>query len=89
MIDFQITKYIKNQNIFNYLFLTCFLVEFTKLKTSTKLMKESFSVAIKFAAEVELKGLTHMFCLLISFYKVYKKGAFSLDFTLKIMCQIG
>jgi len=46
-------------------------------------MKELFLIAIEFAIKVQLKGLTYMFCLLMSFYKVYKEGAFSLDFILK------
>jgi len=30
-----------------------------------------------------------MFYLLMSFYKVYTKGAFSFDFILKIICHLG
>jgi len=44
---------------------------------------EPFLVAIELVTKVQLNGLTHMFCLLMSSYKVYKKGAFFLDFTLK------
>ncbi len=44
-------------------------------------MKESFLVAIEFATNVQLKGLNHMFCLMMSFYKVYKEGVSLLDFT--------
>ncbi len=51
-------------------------------------MEESFLVAIGFVIEVQLKGLTHMFCFLMPFYKVYKECAFSLDFTLEIMCDL-
>jgi hypothetical protein len=50
---------------------------------------ESLLVATKFASKVQLKGLIHMFDLLMSSYKVYKEGAFFLDFTLKIMCHLG
>jgi hypothetical protein len=52
-------------------------------------VEESFLDAIEFATKVQVKGLTHMFCLLMSFYKVYKKGGFSLNFTLKIMRHLG
>jgi hypothetical protein len=38
---------------------------------------------------MQVKGSTHMFCLLMSSYKVYKEGALSLNFTLKIMCHLG
>ncbi len=37
-------------------------------------MEESFLVAIEFVTKVQVKGLTHMFCLLMSSYKVYKEG---------------
>jgi len=60
-----------------------------KTKTSTKLVEEQFLVTIEFASKVQLKHLTHMFSLLMSSYKVYKEGAFFLDFTLKIMCHLG
>jgi len=33
--------------------------------------------------KVQPNGLTHMFSLLMSSYRIYKKGAFILDFTLK------
>ncbi len=52
-------------------------------------MKESFLVAIEFVIKVQQKGLTHMFCFLMSSYKVYKENAFSLDFTLKTICHLG
>jgi hypothetical protein len=52
-------------------------------------VEESFLVAIEFAIKVQLQGLTHMFCLLMSSYKVYKEGDFFLDFTYKIMCYLG
>jgi hypothetical protein len=52
-------------------------------------MGKSFLVATKFVMKVQLKGLTHMFSFLMSSYKLYKKGAFSLDFTLKIICHLG
>ncbi len=48
-------------------------------------MEESILVMIEFVTKVQLKSLTHMFWMLMSCYKVYKKGAFSLDFTLKII----
>ncbi len=52
-------------------------------------MEDPFLVAIEFVTKVQLKGLTHMFCFLMSSYKAYKKGAFSLDFTLKscVICD--
>ncbi len=53
------------------------------------LVGESFVVAIEFAIKVQLKNLTHMLCLLMSFYSVYKGGSFSFNFTLKIMCDLG
>jgi hypothetical protein len=52
-------------------------------------VKESFLVAIEFVIKVQQKGLTHMFCFLMSSYKVYKENAFSLDFTLKTICHLG
>jgi hypothetical protein len=52
-------------------------------------MDESFLVIIEFAIKVQLKGLTHMFCLLMSSYKVYKEDAFYLDFTFRIMYHLG
>jgi hypothetical protein len=52
-------------------------------------MGESFVVGTNFVIKVQLKDLTHMLCLLMSFYKVYKEGAFSFDFTFKIMCNLG
>jgi len=33
---------------------------------------ESFLVVIKFVTRMQLEGLTHMFCFLMSSYKVYK-----------------
>jgi hypothetical protein len=33
---------------------------------------KSFLVVIKFATKMQLEGLTHMFCFLMSSYKVYK-----------------
>jgi len=50
---------------------------------------ELFLVGIEVTIKVELKGLTHMFCLLMSYYKVYKKRCCFLDFTLKIMSHLG
>jgi hypothetical protein len=52
-------------------------------------MEESFKIVIEVATKVQLKGLTYMFCLLMSFYKVYKEDAFFLDFLWKIMCHLG
>ncbi len=46
-------------------------------------MEESFKIVIEVATKVQLKGLTYMFCLLMSFYKVYKEDAFFSDFLLK------
>jgi hypothetical protein len=37
---------------------------------------------------MQLKDITHMFCSLMSSYKIYKECAFSFDFTLKIMCHL-
>jgi hypothetical protein len=34
---------------------------------------ESFLITTKFSTKVQLKGLTHMLCFLMSSYKVYKK----------------
>jgi len=52
-------------------------------------VEESFLVVIEFVIKAQLKGLTNMFCLLMSSYEVYKEGAFSSNFTLKIMCYLG
>jgi len=41
------------------------------------------------AINEQLKYLTHMLCLWISFYKLYKKGLFSYVLTLKYMCHFG
>jgi hypothetical protein len=41
------------------------------------------------SSKVQLKNLTHMFCLPISSYKVYKKDVFFNVFTLKTMCHLG
>jgi hypothetical protein len=46
-------------------------------------MGESILITIELVTKVQLKGLTHVFYLLMSSYKVYKEGAFFLDFTLK------
>jgi len=54
-----------------------------------KLVEKSFLVAIEFAIKLQLKGLAHMFCFLMSSYKIFKEGALSLDFTLKIICHLG
>jgi hypothetical protein len=54
-----------------------------------KLVEKSFLVAIEFAIKVQLKGLTHMFCVLMSSYKIFEESALSLDFTLKIICHLG
>jgi len=37
----------------------------------------------------QLKDLTHMFCLQIPFYKLYKQGFYYYVFTLKYMCHFG
>jgi hypothetical protein len=37
----------------------------------------------------QLKDLTHMFCLRIPYYKLYKEGLFYYVFTLKYMCHFG
>jgi hypothetical protein len=52
-------------------------------------MGKSFLVAVEFATKVQLKGLTHMFHLLLSSYKIFKEDVFFLDFTLKIICHLG
>jgi len=49
---------------------------------------KSLLVAFEFVIKVQLQDLTHMFCFLKSFYVVYKKDVFSLDFMLKIMCHL-
>jgi len=54
-----------------------------------KLVEESFLVAIEFAIKVQRKGLNYMFCFLMSPYKIFKEGALSLDFILKIICHLG
>jgi hypothetical protein len=52
-------------------------------------VKESFLVAIGFVTKLQLKGLTNMFCVLMSTYKVYKEDVFSFGFfKLKIMCHL-
>ncbi len=39
--------------------------------------------------QLRLKDLTHMFCLRIPCYKLYKEGLFSHIFTLKYKCHFG
>jgi hypothetical protein len=46
-------------------------------------------VATQFATKEQLKDLTHMFCLQIPCYKLYKKGLFSYVFILKCTCHFG
>ncbi len=46
-------------------------------------------VTIQFATNEQLKDLTHMICLQIPCYKLYKEGLFSYVFTLKYMCHFG
>jgi hypothetical protein len=46
-------------------------------------------VAIQIVTNEQLKYLTHMFCLQISCYKLYKEGLFSYVLTLKYMCHFG
>ncbi len=52
-------------------------------------MEESFEIEIEFATKVQVKGLTHIFCFIMSSSNVYKKDAFSLNFTFKILCHLG
>jgi hypothetical protein len=42
-----------------------------------------------FATNEQLKDLTHMLCLWISYYKLHKKGLFSYVLTSKYMCHFG
>jgi hypothetical protein len=49
----------------------------------------SVIVATQFATNEHLKYLTHMFCLRIQCYKLYKEGLFFYVFTLKYMCHFG
>jgi len=53
-------------------------------------MWDNFSlIAAQYAINVQLKDLTHMFCLWISSHKLYIKNVFYYVFTLKYMCQFG
>jgi hypothetical protein len=47
------------------------------------------TVAIQFIMNEQLKDLTHMFCLQIPWYKLYKESLFSYVLTLKYMCHFG
>ena len=49
----------------------------------------SVIVVTQFATNEQLKDLTHMFCLQIPCYKLYKQGFISYVFTLKYMCHFG
>jgi hypothetical protein len=49
----------------------------------------SVIIATQFATNEQLKDLTHMFCLRIPCYKLYKEGLFSYVLTLKYMCHFG
>jgi hypothetical protein len=46
-------------------------------------------IVTQFATNEQLKDLTHMFYLRISYYKLYKKGLFSYVLTSKYMCHFG
>jgi hypothetical protein len=47
------------------------------------------SIATQFATKEQLKGSTHMFCLQIPCYKLYKKGLFFYVLTLKYLCHMS
>ncbi len=49
----------------------------------------SVIVVIQFATNEQLKDLTHMFCLRIPCYKLYKENLFFYVLTLKYMCHFG
>jgi hypothetical protein len=51
--------------------------------------ENTFLNAIQFATKTQLENLTHMFWPSISFWKLYKKGAFSYVFTIKNMWHLG
>jgi len=63
--------------------------ECLSVQSSTNLPYNCNSIAIQFATKEKLKDLTHMFCLPIPCYKLYKKGLFSYVFTLKYMWYFG
>ncbi len=46
-------------------------------------------VATQFAINEQLKDLTHMLCLWIPCYQLYREGLFSYILTLKYMCHFG
>jgi hypothetical protein len=46
-------------------------------------------VATQFAINEQLKDLTHMLCLWIPCYQLYKEGLFFYILTLKYMCHFG
>jgi hypothetical protein len=48
-----------------------------------------FITAIQFATKEQLKYLTHMPCLWIPCYKLYKKGLFYYVLTFKYTCHLG
>jgi hypothetical protein len=49
----------------------------------------SVIIATQFVTNEQLKDLTHMFCLQIPCYKLYKEGLLSYVFTLKYMRHFG
>ncbi len=46
-------------------------------------------VTFQFKTKVQVKGLTHIFCFLISFHKLYKEHVFAWTVMLKCICQLG
>jgi hypothetical protein len=47
------------------------------------------SIVTQFATKQQLKNSTHMLCLQIPCYQLYKKGLFSYVLTLKYMCHMS
>jgi hypothetical protein len=50
---------------------------------------ESFLVTIEVVTKMQLKSLTHMFCILMSSYKVCKEGAFLKKIQIKNHLSFG
>ncbi len=49
----------------------------------------SVIVATQFVTKEQQKDLTHMFCLQIPYYKLYKEGLFSHILTIIYKCHFG
>ncbi len=59
------------------------------VRSPTGLPDSCNSIATQFATKEQLKGSTHMFCLRIPCYKLYKEGLIFYVLTLKYLCHMS